>query len=134
MSALNGIRVLVVEDEGAVAMLIEEMLNDLGCVVVASVARLAKACDVARSIGVDLAMLDVNLAGQLVFPVAEILRDRNIPFLFSTGYGANGLQGEFALRPVLHKPFSQSELKAKIAVALALTHSESMGTGCAGPT
>ena len=129
MSALNGIRVLVVEDEGTVAMLIEEMLNDLGCVVVASVARLAKACDVARSIGVDLAMLDVNLAGQLVFPVAEILRDRNIPFLFSTGYGANGLQGEFALRPVLHKPFSQNELKAKIAVALALTHGETIGTG-----
>lgn len=121
VTPLNGIRVLVVEDEGAIAMLIEEMLEDIGCAVVGSVARLAKARDVARSIEIDLAVLDVNLAGQLVFPVAEILRDRNIPFLFSTGYGASGLQGEFALRPVLHKPFSQSELEAKIAVALKMT-------------
>ncbi|WP_434559759.1 response regulator [Pseudomonas sp. R1-6] len=119
MNALNGIRVLVVEDEGAVAMLIEDMLEDFGCVVVASVAQLGKACDVARSIEVDLAMLDVNLAGQLVFPVAEILRDREIPFLFSSGYGRAALQGEFALRPVLQKPFSQEELKERIAVALA---------------
>lgn len=130
MTPLHGLRVLVVEDEGAVAMLIEEMLEDLGCVVVASVARLAKASDVARSIEVDLAVLDVNLAGQLVFPVAEILRDRNIPFFFSTGYGASGLQGEFALRPVLHKPFSQKELEAKIIVALAMTHGESIKTSC----
>lgn len=124
MTSLKGIRVLVVEDEGTVAMLIEEMLEDLGCVVVASVARLAKASDVARTIEVDLAILDVNLAGQLVFPVAEILRDRNIPMLFSTGYGVSGLQGEFALRPVLHKPFLQSALEAKIAVALEMTTSD----------
>tara|TARA_R100001143_G_scaffold40952_2_gene37266 strand:+ start:3379 stop:3690 length:312 start_codon:yes stop_codon:yes gene_type:complete len=102
-------------------MLIEEMLEDLGCVVVASVARLAKAIDIARRIEIDLVVLDVNLAGQLVFPVAEILRDRNIPFLFSTGYGASGLQGEFALRPVLHKPFSLNELEAMIAVALKMS-------------
>lgn len=127
MTCLNGIRVLVVEDEGAVAMLIEEMLEALGCVVVASVARLAKASDVARSIEVDLAMLDVNLAGQLVFPVAEILRDRNIPFFFSTGYGASGLPGEFAQRPVLHKPFSQSDLESKIAVVLETTTSDLPG-------
>lgn len=127
MISLNGIRVLVVEDEGTVAMLIEEMLEDLGCVVVESVARLAKARDVARTIEVDLAMLDVNLAGQLVFPVAEILRGRNIPILFSTGYGASGLQGEFALLPVLHKPFSQSALEAQIAVALEMTVSDLAG-------
>ena len=127
MGALNGIRVLVVEDEGTVAMLIEEMLEDLGCVVVASVARLAKAREVAQSIEVDLAMLDVNLAGQLVFPVAEILRDRNIPILFSTGYGASGLQSDFAERPVLHKPFSQGALEAKIAVALEMTTSDLAG-------
>lgn len=102
-------------------MLIEEMLEDLGCFVVQSVARLAKARDVARTIDVDLAMLDVNLAGELVFPVAEILRDRQIPILFSTGYGVSGLQGEFASLPVLHKPFSQSALQAKLAVALEMT-------------
>ncbi|EHK71637.1 CheY family response regulator [Pseudomonas psychrotolerans L19] len=71
-----------------------------------------------RSTDVDLAMLDINLAGQLVFPVAEILRDRNIPFLFSTGYGASGLAAEFAMRPILHKPYSQTDLEAKIVLAL----------------
>jgi CheY-like chemotaxis protein len=121
--------VLVVEDEGAVAMLIEEMLEELGCVVVASVARLGKASDIARSVEVDLAMLDINLSGQLVFPVAEILRDRNIPFVFSTGYGSSGLQAEFAMRPVLHKPFSLSDLEAKISVALAMAQGESFDCG-----
>ncbi|WP_053185120.1 response regulator [Pseudomonas thivervalensis] len=118
MIPLAGIRVLVVEDEGAIALLIEEMLEEFGCEVVASVARLATACEVAGSVQVDLAILDVNLAGERVFPVADILRGRQIPFLFSTGYGASGLPAEYAGCPVLHKPFSQSELQQKIAVTL----------------
>ena len=118
MSPLAGTRVLVVEDEGAIALLIEEMLEEFGCEVVASVARLAAACEIAGSVQVDLAILDVNLAGERVFPVADILRERQIPFLFSTGYGASGLPAEYAARPVLHKPFSESELRQKMAVAL----------------
>ncbi|WP_431481153.1 response regulator [Pseudomonas thivervalensis] len=118
MTPLAGARVLVVEDEGAIALLIEEMLEEFGCEVVASVARLATACEVAGSVQVDLAILDVNLAGERVFPVADILRGRQIPFLFSTGYGASGLPAEYAGCPVLHKPFSQSELQQKIAVTL----------------
>lgn len=118
MIPLAGIRVLVVEDEGAIALLIEEMLEEFGCEVVASVARLAPACEVAGSVQVDLAILDVNLAGERVFPVADILRNRQIPFLFSTGYGASGLPAEYAGCPVLHKPFSQSELQQKIVVTL----------------
>jgi CheY-like chemotaxis protein len=107
-----------VEDEGTVAMLIEEMLEDLGCTVVASVPRLALAREKAGTAQVDLAILDVNLAGERVFPVAEILRGRGVPFLFSTGYGASGLPEEFAQSPVLHKPFSESELQLKIALTL----------------
>lgn len=122
MTPFAGIRVLVVEDEGAIALLIEEMLEELGCEVVASVARLAAACDIAGSVRVDLAILDVNLAGERVFPVAEILRGRNIPFLFSTGYGASGLAAEYAGCPVLHKPFSESELQQKIAITLKEAH------------
>ncbi|OAB54263.1 response regulator [Pseudomonas thivervalensis] len=118
MTPLAGTRVLVVEDEGAIALLIEEMLEEFGCEVVASVARLAAACEIAGSVQVDLAILDVNLAGERVFPVADILRNRQIPFLFSTGYGASGLPVEYAGRPVLHKPFSESELQQKIAVTL----------------
>ncbi|MDO7895924.1 response regulator [Pseudomonas citrulli] len=118
MTPFPGIRVLVVEDEGAIAMLIEEMLEDLGCTVVASVGRLATALETARSVEVDLAILDVNLAGERVFPVAERLRARKIPFLFSTGYGASGVSPEFAGFPVLHKPFSAAELQAKVELAL----------------
>ncbi|MBA1377190.1 response regulator [Pseudomonas brassicacearum] len=118
MTLFAGIRVLLVEDEGTVAMLIEEMLEDLGCTVVASVPRLALAREKAGTAQVDLAILDVNLAGERVFPVAEILRGRGVPFLFSTGYGASGLPEEFAQSPVLHKPFSESELQQKIALTL----------------
>ncbi|AZF05495.1 response regulator [Pseudomonas sp. R5-89-07] len=118
MTSFPGIRVLLVEDEGAIAMLIEEMLEDLGCTVVASVAQLAKALDVAHVLDADLAILDVNLAGERVFPVASVLRARNIPFLFSTGYGVSGLPKEFADCPVLHKPFAQSDLTLKIAQTL----------------
>jgi len=118
MTLFAGIRVLLVEDEGTVAMLIEEMLEDLGCTVVASVPRLALAREKAGTAEVDLAILDVNLAGERVFPVAEILRGRGVPFLFSTGYGASGLPEEFAQSPVLHKPFSENELQLKIALTL----------------
>ncbi|UVL86486.1 response regulator [Pseudomonas sp. B21-028] len=118
MPPFAGVRVLVVEDEGAIAMLIEEMLEDFGCEVVASVARLATARDQASTALIDLALLDVNLAGELVFPVAEILRNRGIPFLFSTGYGVSGVPGEFAGYPVLHKPFSESELLQRMTLAL----------------
>lgn len=118
MSSFPGVRVLLVEDEGTIAMLVEQMLEELECVVVASVAQLAKACEVANRVTIDLAILDVNLAGERVFPVAEILQARQIPFVFSTGYGASGLPNEFAHRPVLHKPFSENELQLKIALAL----------------
>lgn len=121
MIPLAGTRVLVVEDEGAIALLIEEMLEEFGCEVVASVARLATACEIAGSVQVDLAILDVNLAGERVFPVADILRGRQIPFLFSTGYGASGLPAEYAGCPVLHKPFSENQLRQKIAVTLKKT-------------
>lgn len=118
MTDLSKLRVLVVEDEATVAMLIEDMLDDLGCEIVASVASLAKARELAVTAEFDFAMLDVNLAGELVFPVAALLGERKIPFLFSTGYGIVGLPPEFASYCVVAKPFSQAELRAKIVVAL----------------
>lgn len=93
MTVFSGISVLLVEDESAIAMLIEEMLEDLGCTVVASVAQLAKALQIAKVLEVDLAILDVNLAGERVFPVAQVLRERHIPFLFSTGYAPAACRG-----------------------------------------
>lgn len=118
MTELAGLRVLVVEDEATVAMLIEDILEDFGCIVVASVASLTAAREAAVRADFDFAMLDVNLAGELVFPVAEILQRRSISFLFSTGYGTIGLPAEFSSYHVVAKPFSQPDLREKLVVAL----------------
>lgn len=118
MTDLAGLKVLIVEDEGAVALMIEDMLLELGCEVAASVANLDTARRTAAALQCDFAVLDVNVGGQLVFPVAQILQERQIPFLFSTGYGASGLPGEFKDRAVLSKPFSMEELQQKILIAL----------------
>lgn len=114
MADLAGLRVLVVEDEGSVALLIESMLEELGCEVVASVATLAKALIVARTGAFDFAVLDVNLAGERVFPAAEILKTRGLPFVFSTGYGRPGLPKAFDGWHVVKKPFTIEELETKL--------------------
>ncbi|MHA6298083.1 response regulator [Devosia sp. CAU 1758] len=118
MNELAGKRILVVEDEGVVALLIEDMLEDLGCEVIGSVATLSKAIEAATSQTFDLAMLDVNLDGQLVFPVAEVLQSRQLPFLFSTGYGRLGVPDKFKAYEVLNKPFAKEELERKLRAAL----------------
>ena len=109
--ALTGCRVLVVEDEAAISMLLEDMLLDFGCEIVGPAARLASALEMVRSGGFDLAILDVNLAGEPIYPVAEALTERNLPFVFSTGYGSAGIKEPFRGRPVVQKPFSQQDLK-----------------------
>lgn len=119
MIDLSGLRALVVEDEGVIALLIEDMLLDLGCEVVASAAHLDKACTLARSSDFDFALLDLNLDGRSAVPVAHILRERRIPFLFSTGYGTSGIADEFPSQLVLAKPFKISELRDKISLTLA---------------
>jgi CheY-like chemotaxis protein len=118
MAELAGLRVLVVEDEGMVALLIEGMLEELGCEVVASAASLAKAEAAAKHEEIDFALLDVNLDGQQVFPVAEILRTRGVPFVFSTGYGRSALLEGFKEYHVLNKPFAIEELRQKLYLAM----------------
>src|SRR5258708_40320317 len=86
MSNAGPLKVLVVEDESIVALHIENMLEEIGCQVVASVPRLVKALSLASSLDIDLAVLDINLAGEVVYPLAFRLADRGIPFVFSTGY------------------------------------------------
>lgn len=110
MVELAGVRVLVVEDEAMIAMMMEAFLQDLGCEVVAIASRLDDAEEKARTMRIDVATLDVNLAGRLSYPVAERLRLRGIPFLFATGYGTVGLPEAFTDVPVLSKPFSAGQL------------------------
>jgi CheY-like chemotaxis protein len=111
MRDIYGARVLIVEDEGVVALLIETMLEDFGCEIVASVANVERAAKVAGSADLDVAILDVNVAGQMVFPVADVLAKRGIPFVFSTGYGVAGLRSDFTDRPVLNKPYQLEDLR-----------------------
>jgi CheY-like chemotaxis protein len=111
-------RFLVVEDEGAVGMLLEDMLTDLGYEVVEVAARLAEGLGKAEKETFDCAILDVNLDGRPSFPIAEALCRRGIPFLFVTGYGSKGIDPNFAAHPVLAKPFLQRELAAALSKLL----------------
>ncbi len=108
-------RVLVVEDEVLIGMLLEDMLGDLGYKVAASASRFEEAAKLARESEIDLAILDVNLNGREVYPVADILAERGIPFLFATGYGERGLPSAHQHRPTLQKPFQQDALDRQLA-------------------
>jgi CheY-like chemotaxis protein len=103
-------KVLVVEDEITVAMLIEDMVMELAYEVAAVVARLEDAMRLLDSETFDLALLDVHLNGKTVFPFAAALKEREIPFLFATAYGPRGIPEEFRSALVLQKPFGPMEL------------------------
>ena len=107
---LKGLRVLVVEDEMMVSMLIEDMLSELGCEVVGPASRLDEAMSLASEADLDCAVLDVNLGGQPIFPLADLLRERGRPFAFATGYGDAGLRDVDKGSPVLQKPFREGDL------------------------
>ncbi len=116
---LEGVRIFLVEDEGLVAMSVEDMLADLGCEVTASADNLDVAMEKALAGGFECALLDVNLRGKEVFRVAEILSEQGIPFAFLSGYGRAGLPEKFRARPVASKPFQIAELASALSAALA---------------
>jgi DNA-binding response OmpR family regulator len=111
------LRIFVVEDEMAIALLIEDMLADLGHQVAGLAMRLPQAMEAAKTVSADLAILDINLDGRKSFPVAQVLQDRGIPFLFASGYGARGLEPPFDSMKVLQKPFELRDLKAAVESA-----------------
>jgi CheY-like chemotaxis protein len=115
--AAAGKRVLVVEDELLVAMGLEMVLTDAGCHVVGPIGRLDEAMAAAATEEVDVALLDVNLRGHPVFPVADALAARGIPFVFLTGYGRETLPASHAHGRMLSKPFEATELVAVVADA-----------------
>lgn len=108
----------VVEDEAMLFFMAEDMLCDLGSVEVRHASRLPEALAFLEHERPDVAMLDVNLAGQPVYPVADRLAAANIPFIFATGYGAAGIPQRFGARPVVQKPFTQDMLGEALASAL----------------
>ena len=111
------LRILIVEDEMLVAMNIEDMLLALGHEVAGIASRLAPALALAAECEIDVAMLDVNLAGEPSFAVADILDRRGIPYLFATGYGRDGIAPAYRAAPVLQKPFRSGELRDAIGQA-----------------
>jgi CheY-like chemotaxis protein len=115
---LRAKRILVVEDELMIRLLLEDMLAELGCTVTASAARLDEAVELAQNADFDVAILDVNLNGQPIVPVADILAARGTPFVFATGYGERGLPTTHRARPSLNKPFQLDSLKRTLQGAL----------------
>jgi DNA-binding response OmpR family regulator len=107
-------RALVVEDEILVAMYVEDLLTDLGFDVVAVATELEQALPLARDKAFEVAVLDINLNGKLSFPVAEVLRERRIPFLFASGYGSRGLIEAYKDAVRIQKPFRSRDLALAI--------------------
>lgn len=119
-SSLAGLRVFAVEDESLVAMQLEDMLSDLGCTVVGLAMRVRRAMEMLdRGEAIDVAILDVNIAGEKVFPVADRFDAAGVPFLFATGYGRAGLEGQWPDRPVVQKPYTLDQIAAAIQEARA---------------
>ena len=119
---LSNRKVLVVEDEMMIAMLIEDMLDEFGCKLVGPATSVPRALELIGTEQVEVAVLDLNLDGQDTYAIADALRQRNVPFIFATGYGSTGLRQEYGNRPVLQKPFQASDLE--IALVRALTDSQ----------
>jgi CheY-like chemotaxis protein len=108
---LTGLRVLAVEDESLVAMWLEDLLTDLGCRVVGPANTISSALTLLAQQPIQAAVLDINIAGEKVFPVADRLAALNVPFVFATGYGVSGVQDPHAHRPVIQKPYTMATLQ-----------------------
>jgi DNA-binding response OmpR family regulator len=105
---------LIVEDEPLVAMLVEDAIAELGLTASGPATRVDKALQLIEERNFDGAILDVNLAGEPVYPVATLLRERQIPFLFLTGYGEEAIRDDFDKMPIVKKPFTVEQIQTAI--------------------
>ena len=101
---------MLVEDEAIVALAVNDSLTDLGFSVIGPFSRVADACRALQHHRVDAAILDVNLDGEMVYSLAELLIAQKIPFVFATGYGAESIESRFEHIPVLQKPIEKDML------------------------
>lgn len=114
VSSAGGKRVLIVEDELMIRMLLEGMLTDLGHTVAAEAGGIDEALALARQVEFDVAVLDVNLNNQSIAPVVEVLIERGVPFIFASGYGQRGVPEPYRQTPTLQKPFQVEALAQAI--------------------
>lgn len=112
---LRGRRILIVEDEALVAMLVEDALLDAGCRIIGPAATVAEALALLEAELPEAAVLDLNLSGETSAPVADALVQQGVPFLVASGYGAAGLPEGHRGVPVLAKPYDPGELTAALA-------------------
>ena len=119
---LSNRKVLVVEDEMIIAMLIEDMLDEFGCKLVGPATNVPRALELIGKESIDVAVLDLNLDGKDTYAIAGALQRKNVPFIFATGYGSAGLRQEYGNRPVLQKPFPASDLETALTEALSGTN------------
>ncbi|MBJ6986646.1 response regulator [Devosia sp. MC521] len=114
-------KIFVVEDETLVLFNLEDILEDLGFTIVGEAMWIDQAQSLAASVEQpDAAILDVNIGGSSVFPVAKILADRGVPILFATGYGREGLSAEWQDSPVVSKPYTQADISNALNTLLKL--------------
>jgi CheY-like chemotaxis protein len=113
-----GLRVLVVEDEFLISLMVEDMLTALGCAEVWHAGGVGEALAFLRQRRPDAAVLDVNLGGEPAYPIAEELDALKIPFVFTTGYGRQGMPDRWARRPIIQKPFTAEALRAMLQSVL----------------
>jgi PAS domain S-box-containing protein len=131
-TVLTGNRILVVEDEALVAMALRESLDQLGYTIVGPYSRVTDAMIALRRNQVDAAVLDINIGGQLVYPLADILAAENIPFVFVTGYGTEELQSRFSSVPILQKPIERHALQGLFSCPAAVPVVNNAAAGGAG--
>jgi CheY-like chemotaxis protein len=117
-SKVRQVSIFLVEDETLIRMMIAGMIEELGHTVVAEAANIADAMRLAETADFEIAILDINVGGDRIEPVAEIIDGRHLPFIFASGYGAAGLPERFRNRPVLQKPFLVDRLEQAIQLAL----------------
>ena len=118
--ALAGLHLLVVEDEAMVALMVEDILADLGCTAIDVAGTVAQGLALVEhpELPLDGAILDVNIGGEKVYPVAEALAAKGVPFIFATGYGIAGISEAFSHVPALAKPYEPRKLERLLTSAL----------------
>ncbi len=109
---------LIIEDETLISLLLEDMLTELGCTVLGSASSVEAAIEMLDRAAPGVVVLDINLAGEKSYAVAEALVERRVPFVFSTGYADGRLDAPWQGRPVLQKPFGQEQLAQALDAAL----------------
>ena len=112
MPVARPLRVIVVEDEALIAMIVEEMISDMGCTAIGPAATLDEALAlVAATEDADCALLDINLRGAPSWPIADALKAKGVPFAFVSGYGQSGIDARFSDAKVLSKPIDTTHLE-----------------------